>query len=76
MKHALISPMEQCYDGVRIAQVSDSMFEVAMPLFWVDVADNVTAELYYFDLQTQQPVLSPIPPIPEDQPVNNGAQQY
>lgn len=75
MKHALISPNEPRYTGVRIAEVSSSTFEVAAPLFWVEVADNVTAEKYFYDMQTQQTVLSPLPPVPEDQPVGNGVQQ-
>lgn len=75
MKHALISPNEPRYTGVRIAEVSSSTFEVASPLFWVEVVDAVTAEHYFYDIQTRQPVLSPLPPVPEDQPVGNGVQQ-
>jgi len=75
MKHALISPNEPRYTGVRIAEVSSSTFQVAAPLFWVDVADEVTAEKYFYDMQTHQPVHNPEPPLPEDQPTGEGLQQ-
>jgi len=81
MKHALISPNEPRYTGVRIAQVSSSTFQVAAPLFWVDVADEVTAEKYFYNTQTQQAVQNPEPPTPEplvaapDQPSGTGLQQ-
>lgn len=75
MKHALISPNETRYTGVRIAEVSGSTFHVAAPLFWVDVADEVTAEKYFYDTQTNQAVQNPKPSLPEDQPTGEGVQQ-
>lgn len=51
---ALISPDEiltfpNGITGVRIAEVSSEGFPVAPPLFWVDCADYVTQEDYYWD---------------------------
>lgn len=77
MKKALIAPMQQFFSGVRIAQVSDSAFEVAEPLFWVDVEDNVTAEKFCYDLQNNVPVAIPEPVLPDvqaadQQPTSSG----
>jgi hypothetical protein len=35
-----------------VAEVCDAEFEVAQPLFWVDCADDVVADEYYFDTAT------------------------
>ena len=76
MKHALISPNEPRENGYRVAEVVDQAFEVAPPLFWVECADDVVADVYYYDPATQQIVLIPVPePEPEpEQPVTTGAQ--
>ena len=68
MKKALISPNEKVYDyedtliGERIAEVTGSPFDVAPPLFWVDCADEVTAEWYYWS--GSEFLTIPIPPEP------------
>ena len=77
MKHALISPNETAWtytwdqgkqvtveipNSYRVAEVSDVAFEVAPPLFWVDCADNVAADLWYYDSLTQQIVEVIYPP--------------
>ena len=70
MNNALISPLEQIYSfdgtliGVRIADTSQNTFEVAEPLYWIECANEVVADQWYFQSQTAscQPV--PIPPIP------------
>lgn len=55
MKQALISPDEitLSYDGtplgMRVAMVADNVFEVALPLFWVECADDVAADQFYWD---------------------------
>jgi hypothetical protein len=56
MKKALISPNEKTNNpnngnilGIRIAQVSDEAFEVALPLYWIDCSDDTQADFYYFD---------------------------
>jgi hypothetical protein len=56
MKKALISPEETRYLGIhtktiddviatgaRVAEIADTAFEVAEPLFWVDCPDNYVA---------------------------------
>ncbi len=60
----------------RVAEVVDAQFPVASPLFWVDCADNVVADQFYYESQTQQ--ILPVPPnAPEPEPVQpavSGAQ--
>jgi len=60
----------------RVAEVMDTAFEIAPPLFWVDCADNVVADQFYYESQTQQ--ILPTPgeaPCPEPvQPTSSGAQ--
>ncbi len=53
---ALISPNEivrisETVNGQRIAQVmaADKIFPVAEPLYWMDCAPYVEADLYYFN---------------------------
>jgi hypothetical protein len=57
----------------RVAQVEETTFEVAPPLFWVQCADSVLADQFYYD-SVQQTIL-PIPePPPIPQPVSSGTQ--
>lgn len=76
MKNALISPNEQVYKydgtllGVRVAEVSDTPFEVAPPLFWVECADDVVADQFYYDEATQTIIAIPVKPAPTPD-VNN-----
>ena len=60
----------------RVAEVLDTTFDVAPPLFWADCADNVVADQWYYDSQTSGFVVVPDPaPQPEPvQPVAKGAQ--
>jgi hypothetical protein len=60
MKKALISPSETIYgdeyhitSGYRIAQICDIEFEVASPLFWIDVPDGTTGDKYYDPVDQQ-----------------------
>lgn len=75
---ALISSIEPVESGYRVAQVAadDMTFGVADVLFWVDCADNVVADQFYFDPATQQiiPVLVPVITPAPDQPVVEGTQ--
>jgi hypothetical protein len=70
MKNALISPNEPVYSydktllGVRVAEVCDTPFEVASPLFWVECADDVLADQFYYDTETQTIIAIPPRPIP------------
>jgi hypothetical protein len=56
MKKALISPNESVihYDGStvlghRIAEVHDTGFDVAVPLHWIDCADDLVVSTHYYD---------------------------
>lgn len=51
-------------NSCRVAQVSDTPFEVASPLFWVECADNVNATDYYYDLENGSIDLIPNAPYP------------
>ena len=70
MKNALISPNEQVYKhdgtllGVRIAEVADTTFEVNPILFWVDCADDVVADQFYYNTETQSIIPVPAKPTP------------
>lgn len=74
MKQALISPEEKVYKydgtllGERIAEVSDSAFEVAPPLFWVPCNDDVAADQWYYDPATGSIAVIPLKPKPEPAP--------
>lgn len=48
MKFALICPNEPVLDGCRIAQIIDETFSVAEPTYWVECADGVVADFWYF----------------------------
>lgn len=58
-------------NSCRVAEVSDSEFEVAPPLFWVDCADDVIADQFYYDTVAQ--TIKPI--VNEPQPLTTGLQQ-
>lgn len=56
MKKALISPNESVihYDGStvlghRIAEVHNTGFDVALPLHWIDCADDLVVSTHYYD---------------------------
>jgi hypothetical protein len=76
MKHALIDPQFSVATGYRVAEVLQSPFEVASPLFWQECPDEVVADQFYFDPSDNQFLLTPPPPPPTeaDQPVVEGAQ--
>lgn len=71
MKNALISPDEKRTDhlgnvGERIAQVEQTPFEVAAPLFWTDCPDDCVADVWWYYEGTCQ--VMPQPPEPESNP--------
>jgi hypothetical protein len=76
MKNALISPNEPVYNydktllGIRVAEVCDTPFVVADPLFWVECADDVLADQFYYDTNTQTIIAIPVRPKP--QPIVEG----
>ena len=70
-KKALISTVEPRESGYRVAQVEDAAntFEVADSLFWVDCADDVVADQFWYDPQDKLIKANPIvvqevPPAP------------
>ena len=68
---ALISSQEAVtnYDGTtgyRVAEVHETGFEVAEPLFWVDCADDVVADQFYYDPSDSTIKLVPIRPRPQE----------
>ena len=70
---ALISSNEIVYHydgsvlGQRVAQVEpdDKIFVVAESLSWVDCADNIVADQWYFDPNDSQIKEVPLKPQPE-----------
>jgi len=67
---ALISPNERRETGYRVAEVEpdDKVFEVAGPLFWVDCADDVVADQFWYDPETNTLNLVP-QPDPGNEPI-------
>ena len=63
---ALISTSEPRETGYRVAQVEQDadIFPVASTLFWVDCANDVVADQFWFDPQDQtiKPVPAPVQP--------------
>lgn len=59
---ALISPNESSHGGFRVAQVEPdkNIFAVADPLFWIDCADDVVADQFWYDPADQ--TIKPFPP--------------
>lgn len=57
----------------RVAEVADQSFDVAPPLFWVECADNVVADQFYYDSVQETIIAIPAPP-PVPQPTVTGAQ--
>lgn len=76
---ALISTIEPRETGYRVAQVEPdgNIFPVADTMFWVDCADDVVADRFWYAPQdeTIKPVPEPISGVvSENQPTVNGAQ--
>jgi len=67
---ALISTTEPVETGFRVAQVEPDadIFPVASTLFWVDCADDVVADQFWFD-----PVDQAIKPVPVPEQPTQGA---
>lgn len=60
-------------DAARVAEICDVDFPIAQPLFWVDCADNVVADGWYYNKITQQLIPVP-PPAPRPDATVEGAQ--
>ena len=70
MKYALISTTERIYFegndiGARVAETSKTTFEVYKTLFWVECADEVEQDKYYYDEVTNEIKIIPVPVIDE-----------
>ena len=70
------SPVYATYpNSARICEVTDTPFEVNPSLIWVDCEDDVVADQYYYDKETQtiKPVENADAPEPV-QPSTEGTQ--
>jgi hypothetical protein len=74
---ALISPNEIREIGYRVAEVSAVEFNVSQPLFWVDCAEDIMADQFWYDPVDK--IIKPIPqPEPDpniEQPISEGTQE-
>lgn len=64
-------------NSARVAEVAVTTFPVAEPLFWVECADDVVADQWYYDTANSAIyIIPPAPPQPAaaDQPAVSGAQ--
>lgn len=68
-KKALISTVEPRESGYRVAQVEDAAntFEVAPSLFWVDCADDVVADQFWYDPEDE--IIKANPVVVVEEPV-------
>lgn len=75
---ALISPIELRETGYRVAETNSTGFEVAQPLFWVDCADDVVADQFWYDPVDEtikaMPEPAPAPVVDSAPPISQGAQ--
>lgn len=60
-------------DAARVAEVCDVDFPIAPPFFWIDCADDVVADQWYYNKLTQQIILIP-QPAPKPDSAIDGAQ--
>lgn len=63
MKNALISPVEPVQAGYRVAQVSDTTFEMAPPYFWVECPDDMVADTHWYNPEDGTFVVVPPPAL-------------
>lgn len=63
--------------GYRVAQVSEEPFEVCPELFWIDCSNEVVADQYYYDPDTQTINIVPLQPVRTvTQPTSIGTQDF
>lgn len=72
---ALISTTEPVLTGYRVAQVEQdaNIFAVADSLFWMDCADDVAADQFWYDPSDETIKEVPKPEL-KAQPISQGAQ--
>ena len=51
-------------NSCRVAQVSDTTFEISLPLFWAECADDVVADRWYYNTQNNEIFIIPNEPYP------------
>lgn len=65
-------------NSARVAQVEpdDKTFPIAEPYFWIDCADNVIADQFYYDTVTKviNPIVNAPMPAANIQPETSGTQ--
>lgn len=73
MKYALICPNQPVASGFRVADIVESKFEVASPLFWVACVEEVQADLYWYNPEDAS-INAMLAPADTLQPLSEGAQ--
>jgi len=70
---ALISKVEPRETGFRVAQVEldNQIFGVAPDLFWVDCADNIVADQFWYDPLDETIKSFPVQAQPQSQGTQN-----
>lgn len=64
---ALISPNEMVLNGYRIAEVTETEFVIAEPLYWVDCSDDCIADAWYFNAESHEcEVVPPYAPTADE----------
>lgn len=75
---ALISTIEPRETGYRVAQVEAdaNVFVVSDDLFWVDCADDVVADQFWYDPSDETIKPNPVPEVDPSliQPISQGTQ--
>lgn len=61
MKYALVCPLIKIETGFLISDVSENIFEVALPLFWVECDDFVVSQEYWYNPETKEILQIPLP---------------
>jgi hypothetical protein len=62
----------QVENAQRVAEICESTFEVAPPLFWMECSTNIVADAWYFD-SVEQEFFEVPSPAPKPQPIVVGA---
>ena len=75
-KDPFIPVISQYQNSARVAEVAATEFEVAPPFFWVDCADNVAQDQFWYNTETTeiQPIVNAPRPAPQEpaQPATSG----
>lgn len=53
-------------NSCRVAEVESQSFEIAPPLFWTECADDVVADQWYYDINTENIYVIPNVPQPNE----------